>query len=185
MCFFRLQSNLVYLYMLMCGELRFMTMAISSCNKGAIAHLAADMLHTRVCGHFGDFDVNAFLTRREPTHGRTRRSVAAQVDQRQYKTIRGSGRRFRAAQGGSYAIHPTSPIGHSYQAASLLSSYLYITSIDLLQWRPVARRLVLRGPLVYLELSLPRRLHIYVDALAHCNISRRIRIRGVIALRNG
>ena len=101
-----------------------------SCNKGAIAHLAADRLH-------------------------------------------------------AHAIHPTSPIGHSYQAASFLSSYLYIASIDLLQWAPVARRLVLQRPLVYLELSLPRRIHIYVDALTHCNISRHIRIRGVIALGDG
>ena len=125
------------------------------------------------------------LTRHEPTHGGTRRSAAMQVDPRQHTTIRGSEMRFRAAQGNLRAIHPASSVGHSYQASSFLSSYLYIASIDLLQWVPVARRLVLREHLVYLGLFLPRRIHIYVDALTHCNISRRIRIRGVIALRNG
>lgn len=125
------------------------------------------------------------LTRHEPTHGGTRRSAAMQVVPQQYKTIRGSGLRFGAAQCDSRAIHPTSPIGHSYQASSFLSSYIYIASIDLLQWVPVARRLVLREHLVYPGLFLPRRIHIYVDALTHCNISRRVRIRGVIALCNG
>lgn len=125
------------------------------------------------------------LTQREPTHGGTRQSAAMQVDPRQHTTIRGSGLRFGAAQCDSRAIHPTSPIGHSYQASSFLSSYLYIASIDLLQWVPVARRLVLRGHLVYLGLFLAGCIHIYVDALTHCNISRRVRIRGVIALCNG
>ena len=78
---------------------------------------------------------------------------------------------------GAFAHLPT---GRLYS-----SSYLYIASIDLLQWMPGACRLGLRPRLVYLGLFLPRRIHIYVDALTHCNISRRIRIRGVIALRNG
>lgn len=65
------------------------------------------------------------------------------------------------------------------------SSYLYIASIDLLQWMPGARRLGLRPQLVYLGLFLLRLMHIYVDALTRCNISRHVRICSVIALRNG
>lgn len=65
------------------------------------------------------------------------------------------------------------------------SSYLYIASIDLLQWMPGARRLGLRSRLVYLGLFLLRHMHIYVDALTHCNISRHVRICSVIALQNG
>ena len=78
---------------------------------------------------------------------------------------------------GTFAHLPT---GRLYS-----SSYLYIASIDLLQWMPGVYRLGLRGRLVYLGLFLARRIHICVDALTHCNISRRIRICSVIALQNG
>lgn len=78
---------------------------------------------------------------------------------------------------GAFARLPT---GRLY-----LSSYLYIASIDLLQWMPGAYRLGLRPRLVYLELFLLRHMHIYVDALTHCNISRYVCICSVIALRNG
>lgn len=56
---------------------------------------------------------------------------------------------------GAFAHLPT---GRLY-----LSSYLYIASIDLLQWVPVARRLVLWGHLVYLGLFLAGCIHIYMS----------------------
>lgn len=56
---------------------------------------------------------------------------------------------------GAFAHLPT---GRLY-----LSCYLYIASIDLLQWMPGAYRLGLRPRLVYLGLFLLGHMHIYMS----------------------